>query len=47
MRGDRAGDGRESEAMRRSLSQGRSNTVEMPLLLAIVFKPSLGSELNF
>lgn len=46
MRGDRTGDGRESEAVRRSLSQGRSNTAEMPLLPTLVFKPSLGSELH-
>lgn len=46
MRGDRAGDGRESEEVRSSLSQGRSNTVEMRPLPALVFKPSLGSELH-
>lgn len=46
MRGDIAGDGRESETVRRSLSQGGSNTVEMPLLPALVLKPSLGLDLH-
>lgn len=46
MRGDTAGEGRERGAVRRSVSQGRSNTVEMPLLPALVFEPSFGSELH-